>query len=302
MNPYERLGLTPSASPAAVTAAFRKLAKETHPDRNPGDPAAAARFDEIANAYRTITQSPPAQSGPTTKKDFGIELSIDLATAYVGGMVSVPGSSGACPKCEGSGFVRTAMRISCQTCGGLGELRANKGILKIRIACQDCGGSGHATKRKCGRCGGLGTGKLAAARIEIPAGCRDGDVFVVQGGANDPEAGFHGDLEVTVRIATHAAYTVNGDDLETTVSIPVWTAALGGKVAIPGLIGGGFTLKVPAGSQPGRRFRLKGKGMPSSGGDLVVTLAVSIPDASDGTAKAAFESLRFVMGDRASIG
>lgn len=304
MNPYDRLGLDPSATSEQVAAAYRRLAKETHPDLNPHDPNAARRFNEINEAYRSLSKGEgPAVKKPAVRRDLSVEISIGLATAYAGGVVTVPGSSGDCPKCEGTGFVRTAMRISCETCGGRGDLRVDRGILKIRVACGDCGGSGHATKRRCNQCGGTGKSNIGEATIEIPPGCCDGLAFTIANGATDISAGFVGDLEVIVRIRPHETYRLNGDDLETTIQVPVWTAALGGTVRIPALVGGGFTLKVPPGSQPGRRFRLKGKGMPSlPNGDLIATLSVVVPDASDGKVKAAFEALRASMEDRSRQG
>lgn len=297
MNPFERLGLDSSASDGEVAAAFRKLAKATHPDSNPDDLNAASRFNEIKEAYESIKRmrcnNGRSKDQPKVVRDVQIEFPIDLETAYTGGSVTIPGSSGTCRQCNGSGFVRTAMRISCPTCDGRGVLRATKGILKINISCQDCGGTGHATKRKCSACDGRGTSSLAPATIEIPPGCCDGRSFLVENGADDQEAGFYGNLEVVIRVLPHETYSVEDNNLETTVSISVWTAALGGTIRVPALVGKDFMLKVPPGSQPGRRFRLKGRGM--LGGDLIVTLAVSIPDASDGTVEKAFESLRIAL-------
>lgn len=304
MNPYDRLGLDPSATSEQVSAAYRRLAKETHPDLNPGDPNAARRFNEINEAYRNLTSGRgPTVARPVIRRDLSIEIPIDLATAYTGGVITIPGSLGACARCEGTGFVRTSMRISCETCGGRGELRVDRGILKIRVACGDCGGTGHATRRKCNQCGGSGRSAISEASLEIPPGCSDGSAFTIDNGATDPAEGFVGDLEVILRILPHETYRLNDDDLETTISVPVWTAALGGTVRVPGLVGSGFTLKVPPGSQPGRRFRLKGKGMPSlPNGDLIVTLAVVVPDGSGGKTKAAFEALRGALADRAQQG
>jgi len=296
MNPFERLGLDASASDKDVSAAYWKLAKATHPDRNPDDPHAAARFKEIHDAYQSIKKLRSNSDKPRVERDLQVELPIDLATAYSGTTITIPGSSGACRQCDGTGFVRTAMRISCPTCNGLGVLRVNKGILKIAISCQDCEGTGHATKRKCSACGGRGTSSLEPASVEIPPGCYDGTSFIVEGGADDPEAGLYGDLEVVIRILPHETYRVEDDNLETTVSVPVWIAALGGTIRVPALVGKDFMLKVPPGSQPGKRFRLKGRGMP--GGDLIVTLSVTVPDASVGKAKKAFESLRKAMEPR----
>jgi len=301
MNPYEILGIQASATEEEAQAAFRRLAKLHHPDVNPGDPEAAERFDRIRKAYDAVLSGSAAQAqapspfAPPSRRDVRKVVRIGLAEAFTGGSVRIPGSSGPCGECSGEGFLPTERPVLCSTCMGTGVSgRHERGILRVKVQCPDCAGSGKAMRIRCESCDGHGTSKSAPAVVRVPPGCRDGASFVVRGGANDPDENIVGDLEVVIAVAEHPRFKVSGSNLETEVEVEVWDAALGASVSVPSLTGRSFRLAVPAGTQPGRKFRMKGQGMPSGegAGDLVVTVRVRVPDASSGPLKAAFEGLR----------
>lgn len=305
MNPYDILGIPGDSSEEAVQASYRRLAKETHPDLNPGDPEAAEKFDRITKAYNAIrsgtadSPSPqPGGMGAPVRRDVRKVVSIGLAEAFTGGTIRVAGSSGPCSCCSGEGFLPSGRLVVCSTCMGSGISGYHeRGIIRVKVQCPECGGSGHSMRIRCEECDGHGVTKAAPAEVKVPPGCRDGTVFVVRNGASDIDENVVGDLEVVINILEHPSYRITGNDLETEVTIDVWDAALGASVAVPALAGGGFRLSVPPGTQPGRRFKLKGRGMPSESalGDLVVTVRVRVPEASSGEVKSAFESLRTTL-------
>ena len=307
MNPYDVLGVPRGASPDAVAAAFRKLAKATHPDLNPGDPKAAARFAEIKRAYEAIRKGDPGNEalhsdegwsgfarkprGTVTRK-----VSITLEEAFFGRTVTIPGTSGECRDCDGTGFRRSVRRVACFRCQGTGVCDTREdGFFRVRMACPDCSGSGHSTKIPCPSCAATGRTSHREAEVVIPPGCRDGTEFTVSGAATDAISGAVADLRVVVEVIPHPTFRVSGINLETDIRIDVWDAALGVSVSLPALAGGRFLrLNIPAGTQHGSRFRLKGQGMPSpqGPGDLIVTVQVRIPDASSGPLRNLFSSMR----------
>jgi len=308
MNPYDILGIPRGSSEEAARAAYRRLAMETHPDRNPDDPEAAAKFDRATKAYNAIRSgvhgsSPPSPSGlgEAVRRDVRKVVAIGLAEAFTGGTIRIAGSSGPCAGCAGEGFLPSKHRVICSTCMGSGSSGYHeRGIVRVRVQCPDCAGTGHSMKIRCEECDGHGATKSVPAEVRVPPGCRSGTAFVIRNGATDVEENLVGDLEVVVNVLEHPTYRVSGNDLETEVAVEVWDAALGASVPVPALVGNGLRLTVPPGTQSGRRFKLKGRGMPSESapGDLVVTVRVRVPDASAGVAKAAFEALRSALADR----
>jgi DnaJ-class molecular chaperone len=319
MNPYATLGLAPGAGKAEADAAFRRLAKGCHPDLNPGDPEAAARFMKLREAHKGVVaalakpsavppRAPPAspanpRSGTSRpqRRDVRREIDITLSEAFTGGRVVVKGIPGLCPHCAGSGRVTTAERHSCETCAGSGiSGYREKGLIRVSVACSDCGGTGHSRKAKCPDCMGYGTTPAASATVSIPPGCEDGALFRYEGAAGDAASGTVGDLEVVVRVRPDKRFRRVGNDVEAMVGVSVWEAALGGHAMVPSLDGKEFRLSVPSGTQHGRRFRLKGRGMPAPGGpgDLVAVIGVEIPDASSGPLRAAMEAVRAAASTR----
>ncbi|MDD5041598.1 MAG: molecular chaperone DnaJ [Candidatus Peribacteraceae bacterium] len=192
----------------------------------------------------------------------------------------------ACTKCGGSGAEGGTKQVTCSECNGTGEVTRTTqsffGTFRQAAVCEKCGGSGKTSEHPCKACGGDGRVRShEPVTIHIPAGMQDGQTLRVRG---EGEAGLKGaavgDLYVTVRVRPDPAFERDGDDIRSAVSIPVTEALLGAEISVA-TVRESVTLKIPAGTQPGQIFRLKGKGMPvlntSRFGDHYVTVHVEIP-------------------------
>lgn len=301
MNPYEILGVAPTATRQEISAAWRRKAAECHPDRNPGDATAKDRFQKLQTAHREALArldgkpSSPPPWNRTRRRDLRREIHVGVAEAVRGKKVRIDGSSGPCHGCGGEGSLRSRHPLACQTCGGSGiSGYRERGIIRVKLGCPDCAGSGRSTRIRCVECGGVGTTPTHPVELDVPPGCRDGDTFLVEGGASDVSAGVEGDLEVVVRVVPDEMFRPAGDDIETDIQVEVWEAALGGECYVVTPDGRRVRLAVPAGSQHGRRFRMKGQGFAGDGGrgDFVVVLSVLIPNAAGGAEREAFLQLR----------
>jgi len=191
-----------------------------------------------------------------------------------------------CKKCGGSGAEEGTKQVTCRECGGTGEVTRTTqsffGTFRQASVCEACGGAGKTHEYPCKNCGGDGRVRShEAVTIHIPAGMQDGQTLRVRG---EGEAGVKGaaigDLYVTVRVKPDPAFERDGDDIRSSVSIPVTEVLLGTEIPVQ-TVREPVTLKIPAGTQPGQVFRLKGKGMPvlntSRFGDHYVTVNVEIP-------------------------
>lgn len=300
MDHYELLGVTPASSKAEIAAAFRSKAKSCHPDRNPGDPASAERFIRLQEAYRRVVEGlskADRKEGPSSirRRDLRREISIGVEQAIAGTTVRLDGVAGPCGTCDGEGRVRGGRASSCSTCGGSGiSGYRERGIIRVKVSCPDCGGSGRTTRVTCSECRGMGSVPHISADIEVPAGCRDGEVLTFAGSASDPDRGLAGDLEVVVRVRAEGGLRISGDDVEGDVAIEIWEAALGAERTLSPPGGGKFKLSIPPGSQHGRKFRLKGHGLGSgeARGDYVAVVWIRIPAAVDPVTRDAFAKLR----------
>lgn len=191
-----------------------------------------------------------------------------------------------CKKCGGSGAEEGTKQVTCRECGGTGEITRTTqsffGTFRQATVCETCGGSGKTHEHPCKACGGDGRVRSREpVAIHIPAGILDGQALRVRGeGEAGIRGGAAGDLYVTVRVRPDPKFERDGDDVRSAVSLSVIDALLGSEISIE-TVHGSATLKVPAGTQPGQVFRLKGKGMPvlnsSRTGDHYVTVNVEIP-------------------------
>ncbi|ALM10441.1 MAG TPA: molecular chaperone DnaJ [Candidatus Peribacter riflensis] len=191
-----------------------------------------------------------------------------------------------CKKCGGSGAEEGTKQVTCKECGGTGEITRTTqsffGTFRQAAQCEACGGTGKTHEHPCKNCGGDGRVRShEPVTIHIPAGMQDGQTLRVRGeGEAGVRGGAIGDLFVTVRIRPDAKFEREGDAIRSTVTIPVTDSLLGTEVPVH-TVQGSVTLRVPAGTQPGQVFRLKGKGMPvlnsSRFGDHYVTVNVEIP-------------------------
>jgi len=331
---YEVLGVSRTCTEVELKAAFRKLAMQHHPDRNPGDAEAEARFKELNEAYSILSDQqkraaydrfghagvnggaggPGFQDagdifaevfgdvfgeifgaarrghGPARGQDLRYDLQISLEQAYSGAEVEiVVPSTVACETCEGAGSKPGTSPSVCTGCGGAGRIRSAQGFFSVERTCPRCGGLGRVVTDPCRTCNGHGqVRRERTLQVRIPAGVDDGARIRLAGeGDAGARGGPRGDLYIFLSVARHELFERDGLDLLCTVPVPMCTAALGGEIEAPCLLGAGgegecrVKVKVPEGAQTGRTVRMKGRGMPSlrgrERGDLVVELYIETP-------------------------
>jgi molecular chaperone DnaJ len=215
--------------------------------------------------------------------DLGYELQLDLEKAVSGDSVTinVP-TQVTCETCTGSGAKKGSEPVQCTTCGGVGQVRMQQGFFSIQQACPACKGAGTTIKDPCSDCHGRGrVSKTKKLSVKVPAGVDDGDRIRLSGeGEAGRNGGPPGDLYVENRVKEHKIFQRDGADLACEVPISIATAILGGEVELPTL-DGNVVLKVPAGTQSGKVFRLRGKGVTTvrdhRTGDLFAKVAVETP-------------------------
>jgi molecular chaperone DnaJ len=211
-------------------------------------------------------------------------MEITLEEAYAGktAQIRVP-TTISCDQCSGSGAKPGTQPTTCPTCSGSGRVRAAQGFFSIERACPNCHGRGQIIKDPCPKCSGQGrVTEERALSVNIPAGIEDGTRIRLAG---EGEAGLRGgpagDLYIFLSIKPHEIFQRDGSDLYCKVPISMTTAALGGQFEVATLDGTQTRVKVPDGTQNGRQFRLKGKGMPvlrqPQIGDLYIQVAVETP-------------------------
>ncbi len=329
---YELLGVGRGANADEIKKAYRKLAMQFHPDRNPGDKAAEKKFKEINHAYDILkddqkraaydrygaaafeggANGPGAgpfggaagfdfsdifeqmfggdmagrarSSGPARGNDLRYNLEISLEEAFSGSDASirVP-SSVTCDACHGSGAEPGSRPVNCPTCHGRGRVRMQQGFFTIERTCPACHGAGQKIEKPCRTCHGAGrVRKDKTLNVKIPSGVEDGTRIRLAGeGEAGARSGPPGDLYVFLSVRKHRLYERDGADLLCRVPISMVQAALGGAVEVPTLDGKMARVSIPAGTQAGHQFRLRGKGMPvlrsAQKGDLYIEVLVETP-------------------------
>ncbi|MCB1419915.1 MAG: molecular chaperone DnaJ, partial [Notoacmeibacter sp.] len=211
-------------------------------------------------------------------------MEITLEEAYEGktAQIRVP-TSISCDECSGSGAKPGTQPETCATCGGAGRVRASQGFFSIERTCPTCQGRGQTIKEPCPKCSGAGrVTEDRSLSVNIPAGIEDGTRIRLAGeGEAGMRGGPAGDLYIFLSVKPHEFFQRDGADLFCSVPISMTTAALGGQFDVNTLDGSQARVKVTEGTQNGKRFRLKGKGMPvlrqPSLGDLYIQVVVETP-------------------------
>ncbi|MES2723975.1 MAG: molecular chaperone DnaJ [Pseudomonadota bacterium] len=252
------------------------------------------------------------RGGPARGNDLRYDLEISLEQAFAGAEVeiSVPATL-TCEACEGSGAKPGTSPTQCTTCQGQGRVRASQGFFSIERACPRCGGAGQMVMDPCVECRGHGQiRRQRTLAVRIPAGVDDGARIRLSGeGDAGQRGGPRGDLYIFISVAPHELFERDGLDLLCTVPVPMHTAALGGAIEAPCLMGGDncdgeckIEVKVPEGAQTGRTLRVKGRGMPSlrsrERGDLVVELFIETPTRLTARQKELMRELAGLCGDQ----
>ena len=217
-------------------------------------------------------------------QDLRYNLTITLEEAFTGraAEIKVP-TQIACEACSGSGAEPGHSPETCPTCAGHGKVRATQGFFTIERTCSSCRGSGKIIRNPCKACRGAGlVQKERMLNVDVPPGVEEGTRIRLSGeGAAGVNGGPSGDLYIFLSVAEHSIFQRDGHDLHCRAPVSFVTAAMGGSIEVPTLDGGRAKVAIPEGAQPGRQFRLRGKGMPvlrsAQRGDLYVELAVETP-------------------------
>lgn len=270
-------------------------------------------FNEVfGQAFGDMFGQGRRQSGPARGQDLRYDLEITLEQAYASAEVEimVPAAI-TCETCEGSGARPGTSATTCGTCNGHGRVRSSQGFFQVERACPRCGGAGKLILDPCHDCHGHGQVRHERTlQVRIPAGVDDGSRIRLAG---EGDAGAHGgprgDLYIFLSVKPHELFERDGLDLLCGVPVPMATAALGGEIDAPCLLGGEncdgqsrIKVKVPEGAQTGRTVRLKGRGMPSlrsrERGDLVVELFVETPTKLTARQKELMRELAGLCGEQ----
>jgi len=334
---YEALGVRRGAPADEIKKAYRKLAMQYHPDRNPDDAEAERKFKEINEAYDVLKDEEKraaydrfghaafeqagagarpgggfnfeqafgtgfadifdemfgdisgmrrggGRDGRMRGSDLRYNMEITLEEAFSGTKtrIRVP-SMVPCEACKGSGGEGGAQPTTCSTCQGRGRVRATQGFFTVERTCPGCGGGGLTIEDPCHVCNGSGRAhKERSLAVNIPKGVDDGTRIRLAGeGEAGMRGGPAGDLYIFLRVRPHKMFQRDGRDLMCHVPITMMTATLGGSIEVPTIEGKRARLTVPAGTQSGARFRLRGKGMTELNGggrgDMFVAVQVETP-------------------------
>lgn len=323
---YKVLGVGRDAGTEEIKKAFRRIARETHPDTNPGDADAEAKFREAAEAYEVLSDPERrarydrgdtidltdllsgfgglddllrsvfgdgglfggSQARAVRGRDILVRTEVTLSQAAFGGDAEVEFNTRIdCPQCKGSGAQPGSEVITCPDCGGAGQVRASRrsmfGNMMTVTTCPRCRGEGRLIKAPCQKCQGEGSvADHARVSVEIPAGVSTGTRLRVSGrGESGGRSGPPGDLFVEIQVAEDPRFERHNSDLVHRVPVGISEAALGARLEIPLIDGGTTDLEIPPGTQPGKVFRIRGRGMTVLGrrqrGDLLVVAEVVIP-------------------------
>jgi molecular chaperone DnaJ len=337
-NLYDTLGVPKNASPAEVKKAYRKLAREHHPDQG-GD---EARFKEIQGAYDVLSDpekrkqydqfgSANGRGGPQFQEfdlgdlgdlfgglfggggfgrsarpqpERGADLQAEVHVSFEDSLrgVQVPVRAEvetACHTCGGTGAEPGTAPVTCPQCGGRGVVSDSQGLFSLSHPCPRCRGNGTIIETPCTTCRGSGRERVQRTfQVKIPAGAKDGTRIRLKGrGEQGRNGGPAGELFVIARVDDSPLYERRGADLIVDVPVGYADAALGASVQVP-TPEGPISLKVPAGSQPGKLLKIKGRGAPKlkggGKGDLLARLKLIVPEKVSKKERELLEELRKV--------
>ena len=239
--------------------------------------------------------------------DLRYDLSISLEEAFTGKKQDIKFStSEKCDTCSGSGSKPGHNAGSCSMCGGHGQVRTNQGFFTVQQTCPQCSGSGEMITNPCVSCSGQGK-KQASKRLSvtIPKGVDDGTRIRLAGkGEAGSRSASNGDLYLFINVYSHDLFKRSEENLFFECPISIADAALGSSLEIPTIDGGKAKIKIPSGTQSGKQFRLKGKGMPlmrgSGSGDLYVQVNTEVPISLNKEQKELLEKFREIENEKSN--
>jgi len=239
--------------------------------------------------------------------DLRYDLSITLEEAYTGKKQDIKFSTTEkCNTCKGNGSKPGHNVGQCSMCGGNGRIRANQGFFTVQQTCPQCAGSGEEITHPCNDCNGQGN-KQASKKLSvtIPKGVDDGTKIRLAGkGEAGSRGGVNGDLYLFINVYSHDLFKKSDENLFFECPISITDAALGTTIKIPTIDGGKAKIKIPEGTQSGKQFRLKGKGMPymrgSGNGDLYVQINTEVPISLNKEQKELLEKFREIENEKSN--
>ncbi len=239
--------------------------------------------------------------------DLRYDLSISLEEAYSGKKQDIKFStSEKCDTCSGSGSKPGHNAGACSMCGGHGQVRSSQGFFTVQQTCPQCSGSGEEITNPCSSCSGQGK-KQASKRLSvtIPKGVDDGTRIRLAGkGEAGSRGGSNGDLYLFINVYSHELFKRSDENLFFECPISIADAALGTSIEIPTIDGGKAKIKIPQGTQSGKQFRLKGKGMPymrgNGNGDLYVQVNTEVPISLNKEQKELLEKFREIENEKSN--
>lgn len=327
---YSLLGVSQNASADEIKKAYRKKARELHPDANPDNPAAEEQFKEVSRAYEVLSDADARArydrfgeqglggaggdpfggggglgdifeaffggggfggsrqpAGPPRGQDLEVTARLDLNGVMFGTQVTVEVNTAVrCDDCSGSGAGAGTEPVTCSECSGSGQVRRVRqsmlGQMVTTGPCGRCGGMGQVVVTPCSSCSGEGRkSSRESYTVDVPAGIRTGQTLRLSGrGAVGPRGGDAGDLYVHVAVAQHKDFIREEDDLIFDMPLSIAQASLGIHTVLEAL-DGELDLVVPAGTQHGREFVARGRGLPHINGrgrgNLRVRISVVVP-------------------------
>src|ERR671916_121134 len=243
-------------------------------------------FGNLGDVFGQTTSGARGRQASPKGEDVTVSVTLKFKDALEGvtTRVGVPVEE-ACGDCGGSGAAPGTSPRTCPQCGGRGTQSRDQGLFALSTACTRCGGRGSIVETPCPRCRGVGkTRGVRQVKVRIPAGARDGMKVKVPGrGGAGGGGGPAGDLFVVTRVEEHPVFKRKGDDFVVTVPVSFVEAALGAEIEAPKPGGGTVRLRIPAGTQSGKQFKVRGAGAPrtrrggSERGDLIVRVGVVVP-------------------------
>ncbi len=252
------------------------------------------------------TAQPPSRDGKQRGSDLRYDMQIRLEETAFGCDKEIEVSKlESCTVCHGSGAEKGSQAVSCRDCNGRGQVISSRGFFQVSQTCPRCRGTGQVIERPCRKCNGEGrTEAPTRIKLKIPAGIEDGSrLRSVRNGEAGLRGGPPGDLYVVIHIKEHEVFEREESNLFCEVPVSFSIATLGGELNVPTLEGQA-QLKVPAGTQSGTAFKLRGKGIPSLNssprGDLIVRLVVEVPSKLNAEARAKLAEFAALMGEENS--
>lgn len=354
---YAILGVPDSATPEQIKKAYRKLAKQYHPDANPNNPAAAEKFKQLSEANGVLSdpekkakydqmrrlgafggmaeragggfrsrgqggaQQPPpdfdsgdfgsfglgdifssifgrkgrADDGGGTPDHVEVNVTVPFRTAAVGGKVPITLSmTDACAACGGSGGAPGATMSTCGECNGRGTISFGQGGFAVNRPCPACRGRGKVPSMRCATCAGSGEQRTERQLlVPVPAATESGTRIRLKGqGPRSKAGGQASDVLVTFTVEPDRFFSREGLNIRCEIPVTLEQAVLGATIQVSTVHGSKVKLRIPAGTQPGKVFRVRGQGLEKQGqkGDQLVSVRVKIPEKLTPEQEAAFKA------------